>query len=56
MVNKYLFLAYSFVWLIFMLYAWNLSRRQDNLKRDLEEVRSKVAKSTPAPASGNSTS
>lgn len=56
MVNKYLFLAYSFVWLIFMLYAWNLSRRQDRLKKDLEEVRSKVAESTPAPASGNSTS
>jgi CcmD family protein len=42
-VNKYLFLAYSFVWLIFMLYAWNLSRRQASLKKELDEVKSKVA-------------
>lgn len=55
MVNKYLFLAYSFVWLIFMLYAWNLSRRQESLKRELEEVKNRVAKSNPAVASGNST-
>lgn len=54
MVNKYLFVAYSFVWVIFMLYAWNLSRRQDNLKRELEEVKNKVAESAPAAASGRS--
>lgn len=39
-----------------MLYAWNLSRRQESLKRELEEVRSKVAESTAAAASGDSTS
>ena len=54
MVNKYLFVAYSFVWVVFMLYAWNLSRRQDSLKKELDEVKSKVAESSPAPASGKS--
>ena len=43
MVNKYLFLAYSFVWVVFMLYVWNLSRRQASLKKELDEVKSKVA-------------
>ncbi|HXH51178.1 MAG TPA: CcmD family protein [Terriglobia bacterium] len=54
MVNKYLFVAYSFVWVVFMLYAWNLSRRQDSLKKELDEVKSKVAESSPTPASGKS--
>jgi len=53
-VNKYLFLAYSFVWLIFMLYVWNLSRRQTRLKKDLDEVKSKVAESASTTASGPS--
>lgn len=56
MVNKYLFVAYSFVWLIFMLYAWNLSRRQNSLKRELDEVKSKVAETTHAAAARKSTS
>ncbi len=49
MFNKYLFLAYTFVWLIFILYAWNLSRRQARLRRELEELKRKV--SEPAPSS-----
>ena len=52
MVNKYLFLAYSFVWLIFMLYAWNLSRRQARLKKELDEVKNKVAESVSTVNSG----
>jgi len=51
-VNKYLFLAYAFVWLIFMLYAWNLSRRQTRLRQELEELKRKV--SEPAPSSVDS--
>lgn len=43
MVNKYLFLAYTFVWLIFILYAWNLSRRQARLRQELEELKRKVS-------------
>lgn len=54
MVNKYLFLAYSFVWLIFMMYAWNLSRRQTQLKKELDEVKSKIAEPTSAATSGPS--
>ena len=42
MVNTFLFLAYSFVWLIFMLYAWNLSRRHKKLRRELEELKARV--------------
>jgi CcmD family protein len=45
-VNTYLFLAYTFVWLIFILYAWSLSRRQARLRRELEELKNKVAAST----------
>ncbi len=53
-VNKYLFLAYSFVWLIFMLYIWNLSRRQTRLQNELDEVKSKVAESASTTTSGPS--
>ena len=53
MVNKYLVAAYTFVWLIFILYAWNLSRRQTRLKKELDELKSKVAESTSTPASRN---
>lgn len=42
MANKFLFLAYSLVWLIFMLYVWNLSRRQARLKKELEGLKSKI--------------
>jgi CcmD family protein len=42
MVNTYLMLAYAFVWLIFMLYAWNLSRRQARLRRELEDLKSRL--------------
>jgi CcmD family protein len=42
-VNKYLFLAYTFVWLIFILYAWNLSRRQARLRKELEELKRRVS-------------
>jgi CcmD family protein len=41
-VNKYLFAAYAFVWLIFMFYAWNLSCRQARLKKDLEDLKSRL--------------
>lgn len=54
MVNKYLFLAYSLVWVIFMLYAWNLSWRQTRLKKELDEVKSKVAESASTTTSGQS--
>lgn len=42
MVNTYLFLAFSFVWLIFILYAWNLSKRQAKLRSELEDLKSKL--------------
>jgi len=37
-VNKYLFAAYAFVWIIFMVYAWSLSRRQSRLIKQMEEL------------------
>jgi CcmD family protein len=39
MANNFLFVAYALVWIIFMGYAWNISRRQAQLKRDLEELK-----------------
>jgi CcmD family protein len=37
--NNYLFAAYALVWIIFMVYAWNISRRQAQLRKDLEELK-----------------
>ena len=42
MVNKFLFLAYAFVWILFMLYAWSLSRRQSRLLRELENLKARA--------------
>jgi CcmD family protein len=39
MGNNYLFAAYALVWIIFMVYTWNISRRQSQLKKDLEELK-----------------
>lgn len=47
-VNIYLFLAFAACWLIFMLYAWLLSRRQAQLQRELEELKSRFQKQQPA--------
>ena len=41
----YLFLAFAACWLIFMLYAWLLSRRQAQLQRELKELRAKLQSS-----------
>jgi CcmD family protein len=37
--SHFLFAAYALVWIIFMVYAWNISRRQAQLKKDLEELK-----------------
>jgi CcmD family protein len=39
MGSGFLFAAYSLVWIIFMVYAWNISRRQARLRKDLEELK-----------------
>jgi len=41
-VNKYLIAAYSLVWLIFMVYAWSLARRQQRLKKDLADLEARM--------------
>jgi CcmD family protein len=41
--NAFLFLAYSLVWIVFMLYAWRLSRRQSRLSKDLEDLKKKLS-------------
>ncbi len=46
MSNKFLFLAYSFVWLIFILYVWNLSRRHARLRKDLEDLKTRLQRSS----------
>ena len=42
MVNKYLFLAFSALWVIFFVYAWSLSRRQAHLRKELEELKNQA--------------
>ncbi len=39
MGNNFLFAAYALVWIVFMVYAWNISRRQAQLRKDLEELK-----------------
>lgn len=41
-MNVFLFLAFSFVWLIFVVYAWSLSRRQEQLQAELEKLERKL--------------
>ena len=43
MVNKYLALAFGLLWLIFIVYAWSLSRRQTRLKKEVEDLQKKLA-------------
>ena len=47
-MNKYLFLAYAFLWFIFMLYAWNLSRRQARLRRELDDLKNRIQPHPPS--------
>jgi CcmD family protein len=44
----YLFLAFAACWLIFMLYAWLLSRRQARLQRELEDLKATLWNQPPA--------
>ena len=44
MVNTFLFLAYSIVWVIFVVYAWTLSRRHARLRKELEDLKTRVSK------------
>jgi CcmD family protein len=45
--NEFLVLAYGFLWLIFILYAWNIARRQARLRQRLEELRGKMQDQLP---------
>lgn len=48
--NKFLFLAYSLVWIVFMLYAWRLARRQSKLAKDLDDLRKRLPAKEESPA------
>jgi CcmD family protein len=45
-VNKFLFAAYALVWIIFMVYAWSLARRQSRLLKELEELKARTESRT----------
>jgi CcmD family protein len=47
-VNRYLFMAFSALWVIFFLYAWSLSRRQARLGKELKELKNKVGRGCSA--------
>ncbi len=49
MVNKYLFAAYALVWIIFMGYAWNLSRRQARLNKEVKDLESRLPHTSNQP-------
>ena len=42
MLNLYLFVAFSALWVLFFVYAWSLSRRQARLQKELEELKNKL--------------
>ena len=42
MLNMYLFLAFSALWVLFFIYAWSISRRQARLQKELEELKSRL--------------
>jgi len=44
-VNKFLFLAYALVWILFMIYAWSLSRRQDRIFKEMDELKARTGSS-----------
>jgi CcmD family protein len=44
-VNKFLFLAYASVWILFMLYAWSLARRQNKLFKEIEDLKRRTESS-----------
>jgi CcmD family protein len=47
---RFLYLAYTLVWIIFGIYAWSLGRRQASLKRDLDDLK-RTGTRAPDPAS-----
>ena len=47
MGNPFLYLAYGFLLLVFILYGWNLSRRQAHLREDLDELKARVLDQSP---------
>jgi CcmD family protein len=47
-VNHYLVGAFSLAWLLFGIYAWSLSRRQERLKKELDELKKKLESSASA--------
>jgi CcmD family protein len=53
MNNSFLVLAYWFLWIIFMLYAAAIHRRQGRLEKELEELKNAV-RGRDASGSGNS--
>jgi len=39
LINPYLCAAFTLFWLIFMFYAWSLSRREQRLEKELEGLK-----------------
>lgn len=44
---KFVFAAYSMAWLIFIFYAWILSRRQARLRKDLDDLKTRIQGRAP---------
>jgi len=46
--EKFLYLAYVFAGLIYLLYAWNLSRRLGQSQKELNDLRKRLQASPPS--------
>jgi hypothetical protein len=46
--EKFLYLAYVFAGLIYLLYAWNLSRRLVQSRKELNDLRKRLQASPPS--------
>ncbi|HME00722.1 MAG TPA: CcmD family protein [Terriglobia bacterium] len=44
----YLMAAYGLMWVIFLLYAWSIASRQGQLKKDLDDLKSRLGRKSSA--------
>jgi len=40
--------AYGLMWVIFLLYAWSIASRQGQLKKDLDDLKSRLGRKSSA--------
>lgn len=51
---SYLFYGYTVIWVIILLYVFTLSRREQNLRHEIEELKKTIDEDTPSAPSAES--